>query len=250
MSEEPRQFFSRRLQKHIEEAQKREADKAARKAARVLKAQAKLDAPPSLPPVAAQEESTTVAPLSVDATQNPEVVRAVTQKSELEQIRQYDRLPESRYRKYPANSSIRAKAIKIVAMRTAGLEDAEIAQIMKVTKQTIRNYVYIAARHEWLNLADPKQQLEYQVMHKVVRNLDDALDDEERNRNTGVKVKTEVAMRVAEGTIFKQFEQQLAPQQAQSVVAIQIVMPPGAKQEIREDTVQGVAAYVEGETVD
>ena len=283
MSEEPRRFFSRRLQKHIEATEKRKAEEAARKAARLLKRQQAKESVvlPSLPPVVAQEESTAGAPLPVP-TAWPSVPTAYqsepdyltptplsevcTQTSDkpanesatdapIETIAESASLAPApglgipRIRTYPANSSIRSKAIKIVALRAAGLEDKEIAEILKIKHvQTIRNYVYIAGQHGWLNIADPKQQLEYQMMHKVVRNLDEALDDVERNRNTGVPVKTEVALRVAEGTLFKQFDQlQQGPVQQQTVVAIRIEYPPGAKQEVRENTINGVSAYVEGD---
>lgn len=153
-------------------------------------------------------------------------------------------------RRYPDDSKVRQAVMHIIAMRIAGIEEEEIATSMHLTRGTIRTYMYIAGQNGWLqpqDIPDPKDRIEYTLGHKVLANLEEALDDPTRNENTGMPVKTAVALKVAEGTLFKKFgEMQVAPSQV--VVALKIEMPPGEAQPIREGTIGGKSSYVDGET--
>ena len=146
----------------------------------------------------------------------------------------------------PPDSELRRKAVQILLMRTAGIEDEEIAKALGVGKRTVSDYVYKAGRNGWLEhlLDDPKEALEYSVLHKVVRNIDQFLDSPEE------KTKKEVTLKVAEGTLFRRFVE--APKEETSnlnVLQIQVVMPLGGPGEIREGTTGGVPAYIEGDVV-
>jgi hypothetical protein len=58
-------------------------------------------------------------------------------------------------------------------------------------------------------------------------------------------VKQEATMELLKGTMFKSFDQVAAPTVAtQNVVSLQIVMPTGPLQQMREETTGGVPAYV------
>jgi hypothetical protein len=141
-------------------------------------------------------------------------------------------------------------AMQAVAMRINGLSDEAIAEAFKVTKRTVQGYIYEAGREGLLDphLHDPKDRVEYKIVNKALDQIEEALDSTAVSLTTGVPLRTTVALKVAEGTIFKQFEPQQAQQGPQQVVAIKIEMPAGAPQVVREGTIGGTPAYVEGET--
>ncbi len=156
--------------------------------------------------------------------------------------------PQKEYWTLPEDSKIKKVALQMVAMRIAGLTDDEIAASLGLKKSTIHSYLHKAGKMGWLDLDNAKDQIDYQMMPKVVRNLMEGLDDGHRNEKTGFQVKTAVALEVAKGTVFKQYDQvvQVAPHS--TVVAIKIEMPEGPAQQMREDTTGGRPAYVvEGE---
>jgi hypothetical protein len=149
----------------------------------------------------------------------------------------------------PKNSVVRQKALAIMAMRLAGHSNEEIAKDLGLSERSLNQYLYMAGKHGWIprkkGFVDPKDDLEFSLAHKVVQNLREAMDDETRNGKTGMPVKTEIALEVAKGTIFKKFSegQQAAPQT--NVLAIRIEMPPGPPQEIREGTTGGRGRWIE-----
>ncbi len=147
----------------------------------------------------------------------------------------------------PPDSKIRRIALLICAMRMNGMEDEEIAKHLGISKNSVRPYVYRAGKNGWLNLDNPRERVEYQLMNKAVDNLSDMLDDD--TPVTEKKIRHEATMEVMKGTIFKTFDQkevQQLPQQ--TVVAVKIEMPSGPPQQMRSDTIGGVPAYLDGET--
>jgi transposase len=146
----------------------------------------------------------------------------------------------------PADSEIRKKAIKIVLMRSSGMEDAEIAAALGIGLRTVSNYVQVAGKNGWLEsdlVADPKERLEYDLMHKVVRNMAESLD------SYNPVTRHEAAMEIAKGTLFKKFAEAGPAVQNTNVLKIQIIQAPGPPIQIREETTGGMPAYVEGEVV-
>ncbi len=144
------------------------------------------------------------------------------------------------------NSTIRTTALKIIAMRAADMTDAEIAKALGLAPSTIRPYLYKAGRNGFIDIFDdPKDQLEYQMLHKVVRNLNEGLDDSARHETSGMMVKTQVALKVAEMTIAKRFNEPVTAAQASTIVAIRIETPSGPAPEIREGTTGGTPAYLD-----
>lgn len=147
----------------------------------------------------------------------------------------------------PENSEVRNTAMQIIAMRISGMEDQAIADALKISKNSISPYVYRAGRNGWLDLSyDPKSHIQYSMMHRVVRNLDEGLDSK-ATLQTGMPVRTQVALKIAESTVFKEFGDAKGGEAPQTVVAVQIVMPDGPRQTMREDTTGGTPAYLDAE---
>lgn len=143
------------------------------------------------------------------------------------------------------DSKIARTAIKIVALRAGGLTDAEIAKALGLAESTIRPYLYKAGKNGFLDFDDPKDQLEYQMLHKVVKNLNEGLEDNAVHATSGMKVKTQVALKVAEMTLAKRFAEPTGPTQAQTIVAIRMEIPAGPPTLIREGTTGGTPAYLD-----
>jgi hypothetical protein len=135
--------------------------------------------------------------------------------------------------------------MQILALRVAGLDEDQIATELKLSRGTIRNYIYLAGKHGWLNadvlVANPVDAVEYTLLHKVVRNLDQELDSGDQ------AVRTDVTRRLFDATLAKHWAP-VAAGPTQTLVAIRIENPPGPRQEVREGTVQGLSAWTEGET--
>ena len=146
------------------------------------------------------------------------------------------------------------QAVKILALRATGMTDKDIADTMGLSQQTIWNYCYMAGKNGWAtDFQNAKDQIEFGIMPKVVRELEAGLEDNHRNEKTGLSVRTAVALKIAEGTVFKRFEQTANDRPISNVIAIRIEQVAGEAKEIAEGDLGGVPAYqefVEGDTVD
>ena len=148
------------------------------------------------------------------------------------------------FKRLPEDGKVRAKVMTILAMRVAGIEDAEIAKQLGIGGGTLRNYIYLAGKHGWLDaqaLANPVEAIEYTLLHKVVRNLDASLDSADKDERGRVTDK------LFDATLAKHWAPVAAGPQ-QTLVAIRIEHPAGPPQQVREGTVQGISAWTEGET--
>lgn len=138
--------------------------------------------------------------------------------------------------------------MQIIAMRISGMSDQEIAQGLGISEKSISPYVYRATKNGWLDIDDPTQKLEYQLMHKVVRNLDTSLDDGIRHVTSGMPVGTQVALEMAKGTLFKKYDAETGAGPATTIVAVKIEMPDGPRPQVRAgNDVGGVPAHVDAE---
>jgi hypothetical protein len=143
------------------------------------------------------------------------------------------------------------QAMKILALRATGLDDKAIADAMGLSMQTVWNYCYVAGKNGWgEDFQNAKDQIEFRIMPKVVRELEAGLDDRHRNEKTGLQVATAVALKVAEMTIAKRFEQTSSAQPISNVIAIRIENVGGGNVEVREGNIGGTPAYADGDTVD
>lgn len=152
------------------------------------------------------------------------------------------------YRKHD-DSKVRSTAIQIVAMELGGQTREEIAQALNLSPRTIQSYLYIAAKNGWIDFEHPKDSIEFQILPKVVRNLTQGLDDDNRHATSGMTVGQQMALKIAEGTVFKAFDQ-LAGVQDNTLVGVKIeIVGGGQKDTVREGTVLGADSYVDAETV-
>lgn len=151
----------------------------------------------------------------------------------------------------PADSIIRKKALRIVALRANGISDDDIAKELGMNRSSIGPYLYRAGKSGWLDLETPADKLEYEVMHTVVKNIEEALTDTTRNEKTGVRVKDEMAMRMAESTVFKKWgtDQARAGAGVPSMALSINIVGADHKVTMRAGTIGGTPAYIEGETV-
>ena len=157
------------------------------------------------------------------------------------------------------NSVVRKKAVAIIAMRAQGLSNDEIATELKIRPSSVTNYVWMATRSGFLlNKAgsfftDPKDTVEFELSHKIVRNLNAALDDEPVIVASG-EIKSvsrqmyDATMELAKGSLFKRFD---PPKDGstlpnmQQVLAIKIDMPTALESPltIREGSIGGTPIY-------
>lgn len=149
----------------------------------------------------------------------------------------------------PPDSKVRAISLNILAMRAAGKSDLEIAAELKISPKSISPYVYRAAKNGWLSADTPMDRVKYELLNRVVERLGEGLEDGARHQTSGMRVRTAVALKMAEGTLFKEFDQTGSTQAPNTIVAVQVIMPPGIPQTMREDTIGGVPNYAEGELV-
>ncbi len=144
------------------------------------------------------------------------------------------------------------QAMKVLAMRTAGLDDKAIADAMGLSTQTIWNYSYIAGKNGWAtDFANAKDQIEFGIMPKVVRELEAGLDDNTRHVTSGMKVSQQMALKIAEGTIFRKFETAGGDGTVvNNIIGIRIETVPGAVTEMRVESGGDTPAYQDAEVED
>lgn len=162
-----------------------------------------------------------------------------------------------------SNSLVRKKALVIAAMRADGYDDDAIAEQLNIQKNAIHTYLWRAARSGLLvnqsgesKLADPKDVLEFAIGHKVVRNMNAALDAKPVVTDDGeivelTKGMLDTSMRIAEGTLFKRFDQpKEVTMPSLNVLAVKIEMPDTGRMAVKEGSIGGTPNYVEGEVSD
>lgn len=163
--------------------------------------------------------------------------------------------PKKQWWYRPHDSKARKLVEKIVVMRAAGHDDKEIAKRLKTTEGSVRQYVYLAKKNNWLNEDDEPVDIESELAltidRKIVRNIDASLDGNMTNWQTH-----EMTIAAAKGRgHFKTHEvSKNEGPTSLPVVAIQVIMPPvGAGDqlpEVREDQMGGIPAYTEGEVLE
>lgn len=154
--------------------------------------------------------------------------------------------------KLARNSVVRKKALLIVAMKAEGLTHAQIGEKLNISTGSVSQYLYRANQAGLLRdkktgeslLIDPKDRIDIDIGQRVVRNLTEMLnsDDDE--------IRKEVTLEVAKGTLFKHYDKdKAAPMPSMNVLQVKIEMPETGGSVIRDGSIGGVPAYVEGEVV-
>lgn len=77
-----------------------------------------------------------------------------------------------------------------------GITNKEIAARLRINPKTLSRTIYNATAEGWLVFDDPLDQIEYETIPKVVRNLNKFLDEGDK----------QVTIEAAKGTIFKSYQ--------------------------------------------
>lgn len=142
----------------------------------------------------------------------------------------------------PADSVVRKKAGQILAMKVEGYDNDTIAKELHLSVRSLRQYLWLAGKNGWLKFVEPKDELEYSIAHKAVRNLDAMLDSENVE-----KVQMPATFKVADIVLGPQFDAQAPTGPNMNVLQINIQQPEGPAVQMREGTAAGIPAYVEAE---
>lgn len=145
--------------------------------------------------------------------------------------------------KLPSNSLIRQKVLAIIALRVQGKDSEQIAEALDITPASVRQYMWLAGKNGWLSkkAVDPTDRLQYEIAHKVVRNLDEMLDSGDESRRDLATIK------VAEGTLFKQMQDSAQQAPPVTMIGVRVEVVPGAATAVREGTTGGAGHYIDGE---
>ena len=145
--------------------------------------------------------------------------------------------------KLPSNSVVRQKVLAIIALRVQGKNTDEIADTLGLSAKSVNQYMWLAGRNGWLSkqAVDPTDRLQYEIAHKVVRNLDEMLDSDSEQRRDLATIK------VAEGTLFKQLNDQSQQTPPVTMIGVRVEVVQGANTTIREGTTGGTGHYIDGE---
>ncbi len=161
-------------------------------------------------------------------------------------------VPKKPYWDVGKDSKAYEQAMRILAMRTAGIDDKEIAANLGLTTRTVWNYCYIAGKNGWADsFTNAKDQIEFGIMPKVVRELEAGLDDQTRHVTSGMKVSQQMALKIAEGTVFRSFEAAAGDGTVvNNIIGIRIQTVPGAVTEMRVESGGDTPAYSDAEVDD
>lgn len=153
------------------------------------------------------------------------------------------------YWQLPEDSPQRTQALVILGLRGQGLTDAEIAAQLGLAPKSISNLIHRAAKNGWLTedaaLVNPKDDLEYRLSHKALRNIEQALDSDDP------ALRAKATFKVADAVLFPSFAAAAETPPQLQAVAITINMPDmgGVMPTVREGATAGVPSFVDGQIV-
>jgi predicted transcriptional regulator len=197
---------------------------------------------PSLPPVQAAVPS--LPPALQDADPTPSEQLATIEPSEK---------TKKKWRKHTMTKDgvMRKKAVAIMAMRANGYTDDEIAKELHLKKATLHVYLHRAVKSGFLvgkegsMFADPADRLQYVLANKAVDNLKDMLESNEVLHRGDKSIRFEATKLVAEGVLFKRFDQVKEAAQPGTILQIKI---EGTHGNI-DVNAGGAPGYIDGETI-
>lgn len=195
---------------------------------------------PTFAPVEAAVPS--LPPASQDADTTPPSALVIPKKGR-------NRPPEWKIGK---NSIIRKKALAIVAMKAAGIGNEQIAKELGIGVESIKNYIYRATKSGflvnkktgWL-LTDPHDRIEFDLAQKAVENLSQMLDSNEKLSRGEKSIKMEATLALANGVLFKKFDQPKEASMNTNVLQISIT----GHQDAVDISAGGTPLYTDGEIV-
>ena len=124
----------------------------------------------------------------------------------------------------PNKGTIRPIIAHWIALRSLDPEItiASAAEKIGISKHTLRTYIYRATKRGWLQFDDPMSRIEYEIVPKVLDNLNFFLDARDKT----------VTVEAAKGTIFKTYADAKGTNTQQTVLALKIEMPDGNETKI------------------
>lgn len=198
-----------------------------------------VDSPPSLPPAVGETgDTSSVSDAAVPAK------------------REYYKYNDTRgprpFPEFKKGNVMYEKLQRIIAMKIAGVKTTVIAEQLGISPQTCRTYLYRARQQGIIEddgIDTAKDHLELALVPQAVQNLYDALHDDTRHTTTGMKVRDQVALDVAKGVLFKEYDK-VTDIAANNAIQINVVMPAGTEnQTVREGAISGIPAFVDGDTI-
>lgn len=118
----------------------------------------------------------------------------------------------------------------MVKAANPGMSDAEIAQHIGIAASSLKTLICQARREGWLIFEDPIAKLEYEVIPKVVDNLNHFLDMKDK----------QVTIETAKGTIFKQFQEAKGISDgSKTILALKFESPDGNTPMVVTGTIVG-----------
>ncbi len=142
-----------------------------------------------------------------------------------------------------AESKIRTTVLAAIEMQLQGKTRREAAEVLGVTYESLTQYFYLAGKMGWLITQDARDKLQFETVHKIVRNIDQALDSENAEH------KQEMTIEAAKGLgLFKKHEvvqNDTAPTMMGLTVTIE--QPAGNQPELTVGSIGGTPGYVDAE---
>lgn len=139
----------------------------------------------------------------------------------------------------PKDSKVYKVVQAVIALRAQGVKAKEISETLGYSEDTLRQYVSRANKKGWINISsfqDVDDQLEYVLKHKVVKNINEFLNREDKD----------VTLEAAKGLGLFKTHQVVKGETASLVgvaLSVNVTMPPEAransKVSIRPGTIGG-----------
>ncbi len=158
---------------------------------------------------------------------------------------------QSKEDKLPAQGKVRQTVSAIVALKIQGFSTAEIAEQLSIKPASVRQYLWIAGKNNWLSTHDPHEIAHSKLIHRAVSNTEEWLNA--RDARTGLPDKefTLEAMKGL-GVFGGASPAQQSDAGQTNVLAIQITMPASTATlpQMREGNAAGAPAYIDGQVLD
>lgn len=140
-------------------------------------------------------------------------------------------------------SKMRANVERALLLKLGGKTYKEAAVELGISYGYLRQCLYHAGKEGWLQSSDVEDTLQFSTVHKIVRNINTALDGEDADK------RQEMTIEAAKGLgLFKKHEV-VSNDQAPAMMAlsVKIEQPSGDEPELAVGAVGGTPAYVDAE---
>lgn len=152
---------------------------------------------------------------------------------------------------YKRGGKAYATAMKVLLLKADHKTYKEIAEILGTSEGYIKNIMWMAGKNGWFtegDFADPSEELAFKTVHKVVKNINQALDGQDLTDK-----QQEMTLETAKGIgLFKQHSSSKVDGTSLSPgLSITIQLPAGHEQpQLPEGGAVGAPMFLEAEKVD